>query len=94
MSLEFLAASYGLALWIPLCLSIFVSRELLNLFYWILGGGGSPIAAAIVGLLVNLRHLPFGIAVNGELIRGKFSLNILGLLIMNDESVFVWYGAA
>lgn len=38
MSLGSLAASYGLALWIPLCLSIFVLAELLNLFYWILGG--------------------------------------------------------
>ena len=54
-------------------------------FIGFLAVGGSPIAAAIAGLLVNLRHLPFGIAVN-ELIRGKFS-QYFGSHIMNDESV-------
>lgn len=55
------------------------------IFIGFLAVGGSPIAAAIAGLLVNLRHLPFGIAVN-ELIRGKFS-RYFGAHIMNDESV-------
>ncbi len=55
------------------------------IFIGFLAVGGSPIAAAIAGLLVNLRHLPFGIAVN-ELIRGKFS-QYFGSHIMNDESV-------
>lgn len=86
MSLGSLAASYGLALWIPLCLSIFVLAGTAEfIFIGFLAVGGSPIAAAIAGLLVNLRHLPFGIAVN-ELIRGKFS-QYFGSHIMNDESV-------
>ncbi len=86
MSLGSLAASYGLALWIPLCLSIFVLAGTAEfIFIGFLAVGGSPIAAAIAGLLVNLRHLPFGIAVN-ELIRGKFS-RYFGAHIMNDESV-------
>lgn len=59
MSLGSLAASYGLALWIPLCLSIFVLAGTAEfIFIGFLAVGGSPIAAAIAGLLVNLRHLP------------------------------------
>ncbi|MBJ9935619.1 AzlC family ABC transporter permease [Acinetobacter pittii] len=86
MSLGSLAASYGLALWIPLCLSVFVLAGTAEfIFIGFLAVGGSPIAAAIAGLLVNLRHLPFGIAVS-ELIRGKFS-QYFGSHIMNDESV-------
>ncbi len=86
MSLGSLAASYGLSLWIPLCLSVFVLAGTAEfIFIGFLAVGGSPIAAAIAGLLVNLRHLPFGIAVN-ELIRGKYS-RYFGAHIMNDESV-------
>ena len=90
MSLGSLAASYGLALWIPLCLSIFVLAGTAEfIFIGFLAVGGSPIAAAIAGLLVNLRHLPFGIAVN-ELIRGKFSL-ILGLISWMKAFCLVWH---
>ena len=60
MSLGSLAAGYGLPLWIPLCLSIFVLAGTAEfIFIGFLAVGGSPIAAAIAGLLVNLRHLPF-----------------------------------
>jgi Predicted branched-chain amino acid permease (azaleucine resistance) len=48
-------------------------------------GGGSPLTAAAAGLLVNARHLPFGIAVKDLVGQGGRSL--LGCHIMNDESV-------
>ena len=32
------------------------------LFIGIVAAGGNPIAAALAGLLVNARHLPYGLA--------------------------------
>ena len=55
------------------------------LFIGIVAGGGSPLTAAAAGLLVNARHLPFGIAVKDLVGQGGRSL--LGCHIMNDESV-------
>lgn len=86
VSLGSLASSYHVPLWIPLSLSICVLAGTAEfIFIGFLITGGHPITAAITGLLVNLRHLPFGIAVH-ELIQGKF-LHFLGCHIMNDESV-------
>jgi predicted branched-subunit amino acid permease len=44
--------------------------------------GGSPIAAAVAGLVLNSRHLPFGFAV-ADVVRPK----LLGAHLMLDESV-------
>ncbi|WP_111893241.1 AzlC family ABC transporter permease [Acinetobacter sp. MB5] len=86
VSLGSLASSYHVPLWIPLSLSICVLAGTAEfIFIGFLITGGHPITAAITGLLVNLRHLPFGIAVH-ELIQGKF-LHFFGCHIMNDESV-------
>lgn len=59
-----LAVAGGFPLWVPLMLSLLVLAGASEfLFIAIVGGGGSPFAAAAAGLLVNARHLPFGIAV-------------------------------
>ncbi|SUE06876.1 AzlC protein [Pantoea agglomerans] len=47
------------------------------LFIGIVAGGGSPFTAAAAGLLVNARHLPFGIAVK-DLV-GAGSVRLAGL---------------
>ena len=44
-----------------------------------------PLAAAAAGLLVNARHIPFGVTVR-ELV-GRRALSFIGCHIMNDESV-------
>ena len=44
-----------------------------------------PLAAAAAGLLVNARHIPFGVTVR-DLV-GKRGVSLLGCHIMNDESV-------
>jgi len=81
-----LAAAEGFPLWVPLMLSTLVLAGASEfLFIGIVAGGGSPITAAAAGLLVNARHLPFGIAVKDLVGRGGRSL--LGCHIMNDESV-------
>ncbi|WP_199780643.1 AzlC family ABC transporter permease, partial [Cronobacter malonaticus] len=59
-----LAMAYGFAMWVPLLLSIAVLAGASEfIFIGIVASGGNPLAAAAAGLLVNARHLPFGITV-------------------------------
>jgi 4-azaleucine resistance transporter AzlC len=55
------------------------------LFVGIVAAGGSPIAAAMAGLLVNSRHLPYGLALPP--VTGRGWRRLLGTHLMNDESV-------
>lgn len=81
-----LATADGFPLWVPLALSTLVLAGASEfLFIGIVASGGSPLTAAAAGLLVNARHLPFGIAVKDLVGRG--SRGLLGCHIMNDESV-------
>lgn len=52
----------------------------------IVAAGGSPIAAVVAGLLLNARHLPFGLAM-GDLLGRKLAARIVGSHILIDESV-------
>lgn len=81
-----LASADGFPLWVPVALSTLVMAGASEfLFIGIVAGGGSPITAALAGLLVNARHLPFGIAVK-DLV-GSGARGLFGCHIMNDESV-------
>ncbi len=81
-----LATGYGFPLWVPLVLSLSVLAGASEfLFIGIVASGGSPIAAAAAGLLVNARHMPFGMAVK-DLVGNNLS-RFFGCHIMNDESV-------
>ena len=81
-----LAMAYGFPLWVPLALSILVVAGASEfMFIGIVASGGNPLAAAAAGLLVNARHLPFGVTVR-DLV-GKRAASLLGCHIMNDESV-------
>lgn len=81
-----LAHSQGFNFWVPLTLSILVLAGASEfLFIGVIFTGGSPISAALAGLLVNSRHIPFSFAV-GDL-TGKGTKALLGYHIMNDESV-------
>ncbi len=81
-----LAHSQGFDGWVPLTLSILVLAGASEfLFIGIVFAGGSPISAALAGILVNSRHIPFSFAV-GKL-TGKGAKAYLGYHIMNDESV-------
>jgi predicted branched-subunit amino acid permease len=55
------------------------------MFIGIVASGGNPLAAAAAGLLVNARHIPFGVTVR-DLV-GSRAASFLGCHIMNDESV-------
>ena len=54
-------------------------------FIGMITSGSSPMTAAIAGLLINLRHLPFGLAVHHFIENNKFKY--FAAHIMNDESV-------
>ncbi|MCT9140388.1 AzlC family ABC transporter permease [Streptomyces violarus] len=80
------AVTSGFPWWFPVLMGALVlaaSSEFL--FVGIIAAGGSPIAALLAGLLVNTRHLPFGLAVPDVLGRGR--RGALGTHLMNDETV-------
>lgn len=81
-----LAMAYGFPLWLPVLASFVVLAGASEfMFIGIIASGGNPFAAAMAGLLVNARHIPFGVAVR-ELV-GTRLLSAVGCHIMNDESV-------
>jgi len=88
-----MATAVGFPLWVPMTLSLLVLAGASEfLFISIVAGGGSPFAAAAAGLLVNARHLPFGMAVKDligseDAARQGLAYRLLGCHIMNDESV-------
>ncbi|WP_287907458.1 AzlC family ABC transporter permease [Acinetobacter sp.] len=86
ISLGSLAISYQFPIWIPLLLSTCVLAGAAEFtFIGMIASGSSPITAAIAGLLINLRHLPFGLAIHDFIENNKFKY--FATHIMNDESV-------
>jgi len=47
---------------------------------------GNPVAAVLAGLLLNARHLPFGLAV-ADAVGGRWPARLLGSHLMTDETV-------
>ena len=86
MSYGSLAVAYGFPIWVPFVLSVCVLAGASEfMFIGIVASGGNPLAAAAAGLLVNARHIPFGVTVR-DLV-GQRAASFLGCHIMNDESV-------
>jgi len=82
-----IAVASGFPLWVPAVLSVLVLAGASEfLFIGIVAAGGSPIAAALAGLLVNSRHLPYGLALPPG-VTGRRWARLLGTHVMNDESV-------
>ena len=96
-----IAVAYGFPLWIPAAQSVLVLAGASEfLFIGIVAAGGNPFAAALAGLLVNARHLPYGLAlpgitgpeingpdVTGPAVTGRAWQRMVGAHMMNDESV-------
>nr|WP_174506016.1 AzlC family ABC transporter permease [Acinetobacter sp. Marseille-Q1620] len=86
ISLGSIAASFNLPVWIPLLLSISVLAGAAEFtFIGMIATGTNPIFAALTGIIINLRHLPFGLSVSTFL--EKNFLRFIACHIMNDESV-------
>jgi 4-azaleucine resistance transporter AzlC len=84
-----IAVASGFPVWFPAAQSTLVVAGASEfLFIGIVAAGGNPIAAALAGLLVNARHLPYGLALPpGVTGRGRGWRRVLGAHVMNDESV-------
>jgi 4-azaleucine resistance transporter AzlC len=81
------AVTEGLPLWVPAAQSVLVLAGASEfLFVGIVAAGGNPLAAALAGLLVNARHLPYGLALP-EGVTGRGRRRLAGAHLMNDESV-------
>jgi 4-azaleucine resistance transporter AzlC len=82
-----IAVASGFPLWLPMVQSVLVlagSSELL--FVGLVGAGGNPVAVAFAGLLVNARHVPYGLALPPGT-TGTGWRRLLGTHVMNDEAV-------
>ncbi|WP_039811121.1 AzlC family ABC transporter permease [Nocardia otitidiscaviarum] len=80
------AVTSGLPAWLPMLLSIaVVAGGAEFVFIGIITAGGSLIAAVLAGLLVNARHLPYGLSVPDVV--GSGWRRLVGTHVMNDESV-------
>lgn len=80
------AVTSGFPLWVPVATAVVVfagSSEFL--FVGIIAAGGSPVAAVLAGLLVNARHVTYGLALPDVIEPGWRRL--AGSHMMNDESV-------
>jgi 4-azaleucine resistance transporter AzlC len=81
-----IAVASGFPVWVPAAQSVLVLAGASEfLFIGIVAAGGSPIAAALAGLLVNARHLPYGLALPD--VTGRGWRRLAGTHVMNDESV-------
>lgn len=82
-----ITVSSGLPVWLPMMLSVAVFAGAAQfMFVGLVASGGNPIAAAVTGLLVNVRHVPFGFAV-GDLLGEGWARRVAGSHLMVDETV-------
>ncbi len=83
-----IAVASGFPLWVPAAQSLLVLAGASEfLFIGIVAAGGNPIAAALAGILVNARHVPYSLALPDITGPGRGWGRLLGTHVMNDESV-------
>ncbi|WP_430789875.1 AzlC family ABC transporter permease [Actinoplanes sp. G11-F43] len=78
--------AYGLPQWVPLVMSVLVFAGGSQFLAVGLLAAGNPIAAVLAGLLLNARHLPFGLAV-ADAVGPRLRDRLVGSHLMTDESV-------
>ena len=77
----------GLPWYLPSLLSVVVFAGAAQfMFVGIIAAGGSPLAATVAGLVVNLRHVPFGLTI-GDVFGTRWRGKIFGSYLMSDETV-------
>ncbi|MFL6110101.1 MAG: AzlC family ABC transporter permease [Catenulispora sp.] len=81
-----IAIGYGLPTWAPFLMSVIVFAGGAQFLAVGLIAAGNPIAAIVAGLLLNARHLPFGLAVS-ETIGPRRRDQLIGSHLMTDEVV-------
>lgn len=80
------AVAQGFPAWLPIVLgTVVLAGGAEFLFLGIIAAGGSPVAAVLAGLLVNARHLSYGLSIPDAV--GTGARRLLGVHVMNDEAV-------
>lgn len=81
-----IAVGTGFPIWLPMLASVVVFAGASQfMLVAIIGAGGNPVAAVVAGLLVNARHLPFGLAI-GDAVGDGWLRRIAGSHVLIDES--------
>lgn len=80
------ALAAGLPTWAIIALSTLVFAGGAQFMAVGLIAAGSPVAAVLAGLLLNARHLPFGLAIGG-ILGPRWRDRLLGSHLMTDEAV-------
>ncbi|SDH18750.1 4-azaleucine resistance probable transporter AzlC [Lentzea fradiae] len=76
----------GLPWWMPVLMSVVIfAGGSQFMAVGIVAAGGSPAAAVLAGLVLNARHLPFGLAV-GHVLGNGWLARVVGSHLMIDES--------
>jgi 4-azaleucine resistance transporter AzlC len=87
LSFGAIAVAAGVSVWHATAMSLFVfAGGAQFLAVGVVGGGGSAVAAVLAGLLLNARHLPFGLAI-GDVLGQRPLARAVGSHLMVDESV-------
>jgi 4-azaleucine resistance transporter AzlC len=81
-----IAVAAGLPAWVVVAMSVLVFAGGAQFLAVGLIAAGNPVAAVLAGLLLNARHLPFGLAV-ADVVGGGVGTRLLGSHLMVDESV-------
>ncbi|MFC4064105.1 AzlC family ABC transporter permease [Actinoplanes subglobosus] len=81
-----IAVAYGLPAWVPVVMSVLIFAGGAQFLAVGLLAAGNPIAAVLAGLLLNARHLPFGLAV-ADTIGSRWRDRLVGSHLMTDEAV-------
>ena len=80
-----IAVASGLPAWAAITMSVIVFAGGAQFMAVGLIAAGSPVAAVLAGLLLNVRHLPFGLAL-AETIGPRWRDRLVGSHLMTDES--------
>ncbi len=81
-----IAVAAGLPWWLPCVMSVLVfAGGSQFLAVGVIAAGGGPVAAVIGGLVLNARHLPFGLAV-GDVFGRHWASWLVGSHLLIDET--------
>jgi 4-azaleucine resistance transporter AzlC len=86
LSFGAIATASGVPVWAVVAFSVIVFAGGSQFMAVGMLAAGSPVAAILGGLLLNARHLPFGLAV-ADVLAGSWGRRLAGTHLMVDESV-------
>lgn len=88
LSFGVLAVAAGLPPWLTILTSLLVLAGGAQFaFIAVIGAGGAPLAATVSGLLLNLRFVPFGLALAPRLPAAPLWRRLVDSYLLVDESV-------